>query len=255
MGGDVDPAPVKTPVKRGRRLDRLRRLAGLGLAPRATFVYSPAYQLELPGVAADARRGERILAALAQAGLLQSRRRRQLLEPTPATWQQLRRVHSDEYLESLGQPGALTRALGQDLPDPYPDHIVELQRLMTGGTIAAVRAALGEPPGSRASRGSRPSVGINLGGGFHHAFAGRGERFCLVNDVAVAVAELRAGGFAEPVLVVDLDLHDGDGTRALFARDATVHTFSIHNRSGGDLDAVAATTVELGGGVEDGLYL
>lgn len=251
MGGDVDPAPVKAPAKRGRRLDRLRRLAGLGLAPRATFVYSPAYQLELPGVAADARRGERILAALAQAGLLHfrwPRRSRRLVEPTPATWQQLRRVHSDEYLESLGQPGALTRVIGQDLPDPYPDRIVEMQRLMTGGTIQAVRAAL-------SSGGSRPGIGINLGGGFHHAFAGRGERFCLVNDVAVAVAELRAGGFAEPVLVVDLDLHDGDGTRALFARDATVHTFSIHNRSAGDLDAVAATTVELGGGVEDALYL
>jgi acetoin utilization deacetylase AcuC-like enzyme len=268
MGGDVDPAAVKAPARKTRRLDRLRRLAGLGwaglgLAPRATFVYSPAYQLELPGVAADARRGERILAALAQAGLLkhhrsrQSRQSRQIAEPTPATWQQLRRVHSDEYLESLGRPGALTRVIGLDLPDPYPDRVVEMQRLMTGGTIAAARIALGDR-GSRhsgGSHGSRPGVGINLGGGFHHAFAGRGERFCLVNDVAVAVAELRAGGFGEPVLVVDLDLHDGDGTRALFARDPTVHTFSIHNRSGGDLDAVAATTVELGGGVEDGLYL
>ena len=235
MGGDLGPPAVR-PSFAG-----LRSLLRRGPAPRARFVYSGRYRLEIPGVAADARRGERILAALDLAGLLDARR---VEEPTPATYAQLVRVHSEEYLAALGQPGALTRVVGLDLPDPYPDRIVEMQRLMTGGTIRAVRSAL-----------DRHGVAVNLGGGFHHAFAGRGERFCLLNDVAVAIAELRAGGLRKPVLVVDLDLHDGDGTRALFARDPTVHTFSLHNRSGGDLDAVASTAVELGAGVEDGPYL
>jgi histone deacetylase-like protein len=92
----------------------------------------------------------------------------------------------------------------------------------------------------------------------HHAFAGKGERFCLFNDVAVAIAELRARGIKAPVLVVDLDLHDGDGTRSIFAEDPTVHTFSIHNLSTPDdrgLHAVAATSLEMPGEVNDASYL
>src|SRR6185295_17476200 len=77
-------------------------------------------------------------------------------------------------------------------------------------------------------------------------------------DVAVAIAELRARGFAAPVLVVDLDLHDGDGTRSIFAEDPTVHTFLVHNLSTPDergLRAVASTSIELQGEVEDAEYL
>ena len=114
---------------------------------------------------------------------------------------------------------------------------------MVGGTILAARLAL--------ARG----IAVNLGGGLHHAYADHGERFCLWNDVAVAVRELREGGFAAPVLVVDLDLHDGDGTRALFAVAPTVHVLSIHNRTTTAVSAANSTVVELGGGVEDAAYL
>ena len=105
---------------------------------------------------------------------------------------------------------------------------------MTGGTLLATRLAL-------ASRG----IAVYLGGGFHHAFPGRGERFCLFNDVGAAVADLRAAGFEGRILIVDLDLHDGDGTRAIFAADPTVHTFTIHNQTNGEEDATEATVVEL----------
>jgi len=98
-------------------------------------------------------------------------------------------------------------------------------------------------------------VGVNLGGGFHHATADQGMGFCVFNDVAVAVARLRARGFREKILVVDLDLHDGNGTREIFAGDPSVHTFSLHNAHWGDTEALASTAIELGDGVDDRLYL
>src|SRR5258708_38327536 len=118
------------------------------------------------------------------------------------------------------------------------------QRAMVGGTRLASHLAL-------ASGG----LAANLGGGLHHAFAGKGERFCILNDVAVAIAGLRAEGFAEPILVVDLDLHDDDGTRSIFAADRSVHTFSVHNRTTSEVRGETATVVELGANVDDATYL
>ena len=92
---------------------------------------------------------------------------------------------------------------------------------------------------------------MSLGGGQHHAEPDRGMGFCVYNDVAVAIARLRARGWNLPVLVVDLDLHDGNGTRAAFANDSTVHTFSIHNATWNENPAVAATVLPLGPGVGD----
>lgn len=204
------------------------------------FVYSRRYQLELPGATYDSRRGERILTFLDSTGLLGSRA---VHRPEPATFRHLRRVHSDEYLDSLNDPAALTPAVGFQLEEEAADRILDTQRLMAGGTLLASRLALSQ------------GIGINLGGGLHHAFASRGERFCVFNDIAVAIAELRASAFQGRILVIDLDLHDGDGTRSLFAQDATVHTFSIHNQTNGSTDAVEATVVELPGSVEDAAYL
>ena len=204
------------------------------------FVYSRRYQLELPGVTYDSRRGERILTFLDSTGLLGSRA---VHRPEPATFRHLRRVHTDEYLDSLDNPGSLTPVVGFQLAEDSADRILDTQRLMAGGTLLAARLALSQ------------GIGINLGGGLHHAFASRGERFCVFNDVAVAIAELRASAFQGRILVIDLDLHDGDGTRALFAQDPAVHTFSIHNQTNGSTDAVEATVVELPGSVEDAAYL
>jgi acetoin utilization deacetylase AcuC-like enzyme len=214
-----------------RRLGR--RLRGPGLE----LVYSGLYQLDLPGY--DPLRGERILSALDMAGLLEPVHRAE-----PAPFRDLRRVHSDVYLDSLSRPDALLRVFGLELPEHAAERALETQRAMVGGTTLASRLAL-------ASGG----IAANLGGGLHHAFADRGERFCIFNDVAVAIAGLRADGFAGPILVVDLDLHDDDGTRSIFARDRSVHTFSIHHRSTSEIRAEAATVVELGDGVEDRAYL
>lgn len=223
-------------LRRGRRRLLFR--------PQVDFVYSRRYQLELPGATYDANRGERILTFLDSTGLLEPSA---IHRPEPATFRSLRRVHTDEYLDSLNQPGALTTVVGYPIAEESADRILETQRAMVGGTLLAARLALGSG-----------AIAINLGGGLHHAFPDKGARFCVFNDVAVAIAELRAAGYAGRILIVDLDLHDGDGTRAAFAADPTVHTFSIHNQTGGSLDemtAVEATIVELQGSVQDEAYL
>jgi acetoin utilization deacetylase AcuC-like enzyme len=189
----------------------------------------------------DPLRGEKVMGALEEAGLLGPDL---VFEPRPASLQNLLRVHTPEYLAAVQEPEALTRILGVEVAAREAESTLDLQRLMAGGTIQATRLAL-----------RSGGVAVHLGGGFHHAMPGAGLGFCVFNDVAVAVRRLRSRGFAEPVLVVDLDLHDGNGTRAVFADDPTVHTFSIHNDHWGDTEAVASTSIALGAGVEDGRFL
>jgi acetoin utilization deacetylase AcuC-like enzyme len=221
--------------RRGRR-----RLSGHP-RPRTQLVYGSGYQVDLPGVAYDFQRGERILACLDGAGLID---REDVHGAEPIPYRYLRRVHDDEYLLSLTRPGALLPIVGFELPEAQAERVLEAQRTMVGGTLAATRLAL-------ASR----QIAVSLGGGLHHAFAAKGERFCVYNDVATAIADLRDHGNQARVLVVDLDLHDGDGTRSLFAADPSVHTFSIHNYTSDDVQAQEATAIALGSGVGDDVYL
>jgi len=221
-------------LRRGRR-----RLGSWLSGPYLELVYSEIYRLDLPGI--DARRGERILGALDGAGLLD---RRAVHRAAPAPFRELRRIHADSYLDSLARPQALLQVFGLELPEYTAERALDAQRAMVGGTVLASRLAL-----------ASGRLAANLGGGLHHAFAAKGERFCIWNDVAVAIADLRAAGFVEPILVVDLDLHDDDGTRSIFALDPTVHTYSVHNRTTTAIEAVAATAIELGDGVGDEAYL
>lgn len=218
-----------------------RRLARLAVPAGVQLVYSRDYQLDLPGVSYDPRRGERILAFLDAAGLLDPAA---LHRAERVPFRHLRRVHADAYLDSLNRPEALLPIVGFPLSEELADRVLEMQRTMVGGTLAAARLAL-----------DRHRIAVNLGGGLHHAFAGRGERFCVYNDVAVAVADLRSRGIGARILIVDLDLHDGDGNRSLLAADPAVHTFSIHNHTSPGIAAGEATVIELGDGVGDALYL
>ncbi|MDX1389624.1 MAG: histone deacetylase [Acidobacteriota bacterium] len=197
--------------------------------------------MALPTSALDSERGKRILTFLASEKLLP---RRRLHRPEPASLRFLGRVHPDRYLESLQETAALLPVLGFDVDEAGHDAFLDAHRAMAGGTALATRLAF-----------SKGGIAVNLGGGFHHAQADRGQGFCVFNDVAAAIAAERDRGMKEPVLVVDLDLHDGEGTRAIFANDETVHTFSIHNRHLGPIDAVASTSIELGENVDDTTYL
>lgn len=204
-------------------------------------VYGQPYQHELPGAPVDGLRGERILTALVREGLIG---RDAVVIPTLAAIAKIERVHDPAYVGALASPEVIEATFGLTLAPGIAEGIVELQRFMTGGTLIAARAAQ-----------RRHALAVNLGGGFHHAHRDRGRGFCLINDLAVAIAELRSRGFGEPIAVVDLDVHDGDGTRSIFADDPSVWTFSIHNDHWGSTDAVGSTSIALGEAVDDRRYL
>lgn len=207
----------------------------------ARFVYGPQYQLAWPGMPFDEVRGERVLTALAGEGLVA---REHIRQPPLASYHAILRVHGDAYIEAAQTPAMMERVLGMPVSDRDTQRILDLQRSMTGGTMLATDIAL-----------STRNIAINLGGGFHHARADSGRGFCVFNDVAVAIAEQRALGFHGKVLIVDLDMHDGDGTRIIFAADPSVHTLSIHNLDWDSAPALEATRVALGEDVEDAAYL
>jgi acetoin utilization deacetylase AcuC-like enzyme len=166
-----------------------------------------------------------------------------LHEPEAATPEQLRLVHEAAYVNAV-QQGTLDATAQRRIGFPWSPALWERSVRAVGGTIAAARAAL------------ENGVAMNLAGGTHHAFASHGEGFCVFNDVAVATHLLRREGAVARVAIVDLDVHQGNGTHAIFADDDTVYTFSMHGgrnypfrKVPGDLD------VELADGTGDAEYL
>jgi acetoin utilization deacetylase AcuC-like enzyme len=156
-----------------------------------------------------------------------------VVEPAPASWDDLALVHTPEYLHKI-QTGRFELDELAQLEVPWSPEIVEGFRLMTGGTIAAAREAVSEKRGQTPFSGESSKPGsvpsFHIGGGFHHAFANHGEGFCLFNDVAVALRALFNEGSIERGAVVDLDVHHGNGTALLFERDPRVFTFSMHQQ-------------------------
>jgi acetoin utilization deacetylase AcuC-like enzyme len=140
-----------------------------------------------------------------------------ILEPAPATRDELLLVHTLEYLEDLDALRLTHRTLYSELP--LERDIVRAYILAAGGTTLAAREAL--------ERGAA----INLGGGFHHAGPDRAEGFCYINDLAVAVRVLAREGRLRRAAVVDLDVHQGNGTAHVFAGDPAVFTLSIHQEN------------------------
>jgi acetoin utilization deacetylase AcuC-like enzyme len=138
-----------------------------------------------------------------------------LHEPTPATWDELAAVHTPGYLQAILH-GELSPLAQRRIGFPWSPAMVERARRSVGGTIAAATAALED------------GAGANLAGGTHHAFADRGEGFCVFNDVAVAARALQARGDIRRPALVDCDVHQGNGTAAIFRDDPSVFTFSMH---------------------------
>jgi acetoin utilization deacetylase AcuC-like enzyme len=127
----------------------------------------------------------------------------------------LMRVHAPGYVERV-EEGRLTREEVRRIGFPWTPQLVERSRRSTGGTVEAALTALED------------GAAVNLAGGTHHAFADRGEGFCVFNDVAVAARALQAAGRVGRCAVIDLDVHQGNGTAAIFAGDETVYTASVH---------------------------
>jgi acetoin utilization deacetylase AcuC-like enzyme len=136
-------------------------------------------------------------------------------EPAPVAWLEL--AHTPAYVDAaLAQ--TLDPAAVRRIGLPVTPEVVLRSRAATGGTVLTARLAL------------EHGLACNTAGGSHHAFAGHGAGFCVFNDVAVAARVLLAEGRIERALVVDLDVHQGDGTAAICADDARIHTFSMHCR-------------------------
>lgn len=157
------------------------------------------------------------------------------------TDEDLERVHTPHYLEDLREARSSWATRSSELP--VTARVIEGFRLMTGGSIRAVRLAL------------EHGVGFHLGGGFHHAFPDHGEGFCYLHDMAIAVERLRAEEGIDRVLFVDVDVHQGNGTVAVYKDDPDTFTYSIHQHDNyppkqrGDLDRGLAD------GVGDDEYL
>ncbi|MGD9905637.1 MAG: histone deacetylase [Vicinamibacterales bacterium] len=176
-------------------------------------VYSPQYHLDFGAHVFPTGKYRRVAERLEAAGLVPDG----FVAPVTAEWDDLARAHTPAFLDAVAH-GRLTADEIARLEIPCTPVIVDGFRLMTGGTITATRLALD----------GTDRIAVHIGGGFHHAFAGHGEGFCLFNDVAVAIHDAFAGHRAHRAAVVDLDVHHGNGTAAIFAGDARVFTLSIH---------------------------
>lgn len=165
------------------------------------------------------------------------------LLPEEVSREDLARVHTADYLDRLHGAG-LTPAEVRALGVPWTPRLLRRSRLAVQGTLLAARAALAD------------GIAGNLAGGTHHAFADHGEGFCVLNDVAVTVRRLQAEGALRRALVVDLDVHQGNGTAAIFEGDDSVLTFSMHGERNYPARKMRSTLdVGLPDGTTDDAYL
>jgi acetoin utilization deacetylase AcuC-like enzyme len=203
-------------------------------------VWSPDYEVDIGAHVFPVRKYRLVKERLVAEGVISET---DLVRPKPASDEDLLRVHTPEYLRKIRE-NDLTEAERLALEVPFSAELRDAMILCCGGTTECGRLALAD------------GVSVHLGGGFHHAFADHGEGFCLLNDVAVAARALLAEDAVEHAAVVDLDVHHGNGTAAIFADDPAVFTFSMHQENNyptvkpsGDLD------VGLPDGISDEDYL
>jgi len=166
-----------------------------------------------------------------------------LHDPSRASRDDLLLVHTADYVDRFTH-GELTDAEVRRLGFPWSEALVERSYRAASGTTEAARHAL------------RAGIAMNLAGGTHHAFPAHGEGFCVFNDVAIAIRALQRDGLIERAVVIDLDVHQGNGTHAVFEGDSRVFTFSMHGSRNYPFHKVAGCIdVELADGTSDEEYL
>lgn len=176
------------------------------------LVYNDRYDLNLGAHVFPSQKYRLVYERLLQDGIATPE---DFLKPTPADDKDILRVHSQDYVYKL-KSGSLTRAEVMRMEVPYSTELMEACWLAAGGSILAAQRALED------------GFSANIGGGFHHAYPDHGEGFCVIHDVAVAIRRMQADGAIERAIVVDADVHQGNGTAAIFGGDETVFTMSIH---------------------------
>jgi acetoin utilization deacetylase AcuC-like enzyme len=203
-------------------------------------IYHPLYDLNLGPHVFPSQKFRMIYEFLLRDNIAVSQ---DVAEPFPASDDDLLRVHTPEWVGKL-KNGTLTASEIMKLEVPYSPELATAVWLAAGGTILAGQLAL------------RDGFACNLTGGFHHAHANHGEGFCAIHDVAVAIRRLQSDGAIKKAIVVDTDVHHGNGTAHIFRDDASVFTLSIHQENNypaykppSDLD------LPLDDGVEDEEYL
>jgi acetoin utilization deacetylase AcuC-like enzyme len=179
------------------------------------LVYHPRYDLNLGAHVFPSQKYRLIVERLRKEKLADDS---DFLAPEPARDEDVLRVHSAEYVRKL-RTGHLSASELMRLEIPYSPETVEAFWLAAGGSILAAQRALSD------------GFGVNIGGGFHHAHADHGEGFCVLNDVAIAIRRAQADGEILRAMVVDTDVHHGNGTAAIFAHDSDVFTISIHQEN------------------------
>ena len=202
---------------------------------------SASYAIPLP----DGHRFPMAKYALLRDGALQQKLvdAQHMHDPDRAPLEDLLRVHTATYISDITN-GTLSPPAQRRLGLPWSERFVERAFRVVRGTCEATEAAL------------QHGVAMNLAGGTHHAFADFGEGFCTFNDVAIAVRRLQHTHRVKRVAIVDLDVHQGNGTHAIFTGDDTVYTFSMHGAKNFPFHKVPGTLdVELADGCDDATYL
>jgi acetoin utilization deacetylase AcuC-like enzyme len=207
---------------------------------RPVLVWSARYEVDIGAHVFPTRKYRLVRERLLAEGIVSEA---DFEQPEPLDDVAMLRVHTPGYLGKI-RDDDFTTTERLALEVPFSPALADVMRLCCGGTVLAGRRAV------------RDGVAVHLGGGFHHAFPDHGEGFCLVNDVAVAAAALLAEAVVERVTIVDLDVHQGNGTAAIFADEPRVFTFSMHQEHNypaakppSDLD------VDLPDGIRDEAYL
>ena len=205
--------PMKTPAANST--------ASKSETPQISVVYSPEYLIDLGGMEKmhpfDIRKYEKIYDALLKDGLVTPA---DVYKPSSLTEDELKLVHTEDYLDRLKKRSNIAKYLEADALKFYPGSldtaVLQPFRVASGGTLLAARQAL------------TTGIGINIGGGYHHAKPDIGEGFCVYADVPIAIRKLQQEGLIKKALIIDVDVHQGNGTAECLADDDATFTFSMH---------------------------
>lgn len=203
----------------------------------AVFVYSSGYYADIGAHVFPIKKYRLVYERLRQLGIAPEK----LIEPEPASRDDLVLVHEAAYVEDLLHARLTPRTASAELP--ISKAIIGAFRLATGGTIRACEEAL------------KNGCAVNLAGGFHHAFPDHAEGFCYLNDMAVGIRKVQRQKKGLKAAVVDCDLHQGNGTAFIFKDDDSVYTFSIHQRDLYPPKEDSNWDIHLKRGVRDEAYL
>jgi len=204
----------------------------------APLVFSKDYTFHWPGHVFPTGKYVRLAERLRDAGLADG-----FHEPRPATDEELRACHDADYLDRLTRVAAGESPWDPTCECPVTKQVLGVFRLAAGGTILASKLAIDH------------GLGANLSGGFHHAYADHGEGFCLINDVPVAAHALYHQERIDRALVVDLDVHQGNGTAVMAQGDPWLFTFSLHQQDNYPAKERSDLDVGLPDDIDDEAYL